>query len=134
MPLPLIPVALIAGGSALLGWIGSTGLGQHMENLSQEKQQAEILNSTLSEPAKQSALNALYGQDGGDIIVGISPQGGDDTDQSTVIHGDGNTTVAEPTVSKETGGSNLASLIGSVGVPLALGAVGLVLILKGGKK
>lgn len=134
MALPLIPLALVAGGSAILGLIGSTAAGQHMENLSQEKQQSEILNSTLSEPAKQSALSALYGQGGGDIIVGLSPQGGDDTDQSTVIHGDGNTTTAEPVVSKETSGSNLASVIGSVAVPLALGAVGVVLLLKGGKK
>lgn len=136
MVLPLIPVLVGAAGtvlgSAAVGGI-SYVLGKHNEDLSQEQQQLAILKSNLSEQGKQSALNALYGQDG-DIIVGINPTGGDDIDQGTTVTGNGNNTNAEPTVVEpETSSGNVLSFlsgVGSLAVPLLACGAGLFILLK----
>ena len=138
MPVPIPLIALVVGGvSTVAGWIGSTIGGQHFENLSQEKQQEAILNSNLSEQGKQSALDALYGG-GGDVIIGVNPTGGADTDQRTTITGDGNTTNAEPTVTEPTHkGSDVPSFLaglGTLAVPALVCGIGLVLALRGSKK
>lgn len=130
------PVLGLAGIISVASLIG-VGLRGHQENLSQEKQQEVILNSDLSETAKQSALGALYGQSG-DVIIGVNPTGGADTDQRVQVPGNNNNINAEPSAqvsdSSNSGLSQYLAGVGTMAVPaLALG-LGLVLVLRGARK
>ena len=128
-----IPAGIIAGVAALIGG-GAAVYSSHNENLSQEKQQQTILDSALSEQAKQSALEALYGKDG-DVVIGWNPTGGTDNDQRTNINGDNNSTNATPTVIEPAqNGSGVPSWVGTLAVPALVCGFGVVLALWGSKK
>ena len=128
-----IPAGIIAGVAALIGG-GAAVYSSHNENLSQEKQQQVILDSTLSEQAKQSALEALYGKDG-DVVIGWNPTGGTDNDQRTNVNGDNNSTNANPTVTEPAqNGSGVPSWVGTLAVPALVCGLGVVLALRGSKK
>lgn len=136
MALPLLGIAGIVSGVIALASVIGIGVRGHQENLSQEKQQEAILDSGLSETAKQSALEALYGQSG-DVIVGVNPTGGADTDQSVHVPGSNNNVNAEPTIVEPEKKSDLSSFfagIGTMAVPVLALGVGLVLVLRGAKK
>ena len=128
-----IPAGIIAGVAALIGG-GAAVYSSHNENLSQEKQQQTILDSALSEQAKQSALEALYGKDG-DVVIGWNPTGGTDNDQRTNVNGDNNSTNANPTVTEPAqNGSGVPSWVGTLAVPALVCGLGVVLALWGSKK
>lgn len=128
-----IPAGIIAGVVTLVAG-GAFAYSSHNENLSQEKQQQAILDSTLSEQAKQSALEALYGKDG-DVVIGWNPTGGTDNDQRTNVNGDNNSTNANPTVTEPAqNGSGVPSWVGTLAVPALVCGLGVVLALRGSKK
>lgn len=128
-----IPAGIIAGVAALIGG-GAAVYSSHNENLSQEKQQQTILDSALSEQAKQSALEALYGKDG-DVVIGWNPTGGTDNDQRTNVTGDNNSTNANPTVTEPAQNeSGVPSWVGTLAVPALVCGLGVVLALWGSKK
>lgn len=128
-----IPAGIIAGVVTLIAG-GAAAYSSHNENLSQEKQQQAILDSALSEQAKQSALEALYGKDG-DVVIGWNPTGGTDNDQRTNVNGDNNSTNANPTVTEPVQtGSGVPSWVGTLAVPALVCGLGVVLALRGSKK
>lgn len=132
MAFPLVALAIpaIAGIAGVLG----IGVNTHLQNLSKEEQLNKIINSDLSEDSKKNAIESFY--DSGDVQVGLSNTGGDDSKQDVVIDGDGNAVTPSQVVTKEEGVNPLTAFMSSIGgvLPVAACGLGLYFILKGGKK
>lgn len=134
MPLPLVGLAIAGLGTAAAAYIGGSAVTAFINTSADKDVNKDILeDGGLSAAEKAMLLKVLNDSNNQNGIIVVR---GDDDRQDIIVDGDGNqTNPTKETPDKEPGVLNtLLSSVGSSIIPAAVCGVGILLLMKGGKK